>query len=123
MEFFQDIGVGLYDVHNEQFDEAKFQPGKPIEPIIRVQGMNAPEQDDSSSSDEGSDDSNLYYQFDSEEEIDKASLTTMAQSTKHEPQKRPMIIDITPSQSLNKQTGGAGQQANKNKRKRNNKGK
>ncbi|TNV86171.1 hypothetical protein FGO68_gene17732 [Halteria grandinella] len=114
-----DIGVGLYDVHNEQFDESTFKPGKPIEPIIRVQGMNAPDQDDDSSSDEGSDDSGLYYQFDSDEEIDKASLTTKAMSSKQgqQQQKRPMIIDITPQQ----QTQAAAvlvEKANKNKRKR-----
>jgi hypothetical protein len=33
--------VGLYDINNENFDEKAFKPGKAVEPIIRVQGMNA----------------------------------------------------------------------------------
>ena len=62
--------MGLYDIHNEQFDETKFQPGKPLDPIIRVQGMKPPAEDEESDED-GSADSDLYYQFDSDEEVDK----------------------------------------------------
>lgn len=94
-----EIGVGVYDIHNENFDEKAFKATS-SEPIVRVQGMKEEDAEDNSSnsSDDGSDDSNLYYEFDSDSEI--ASHTTKSTSTvnKHVglPMRMPMIIDITP---------------------------
>ena len=74
---------------------------------------------DSSSSDgDGSDDSNLYYEFDSDEG-DAASLTTKSTSTinkKQQPARAPhMIIDITPpSNTLMKDEEEANQDASTN---------
>ena len=74
-----DIGVGVFDVQNEEFDEKHFKPTS-SEPIVRVQGMKQEDiEEDSSSSDDGSDDSNLYYEFDSDSEV--ASHTTKSTST------------------------------------------
>lgn len=87
--------MGLYDVNNEQFNESDFRPGKPIDPIIRVHGLNQEDDDDSSSSDDGSDDSNLYYQFDSDDEAASEAQSATTKSTL--PQRRPLIMDITPT--------------------------
>jgi hypothetical protein len=82
----------VYDIQNEHFDDKQFKPSS-TEPIVRVQGM---EGEIGSSDEEGSsDDSNLYYEFDSNDEsADIKSFTTMSttQNTK-----RPLIVDITPA--------------------------
>ena len=51
---------------NEDFNEKNFKPSS-VEPMIRVQGMNA-DLDDSSSSDDSDDSDHLYYNFDSSDE-------------------------------------------------------
>ena len=71
--------MGVYDVNNEDFDEKKFKPSS-TEPVVRIQGMKGEDMESSSSSDgDGSDDSNLYYEFDSDSEV--ASHTTKSTST------------------------------------------
>lgn len=81
MRILQDIGVGVYDIHNEHFDEKNFKPSS-TEPVVRIQGIKQEnnESDSSSSDGDGSDDSNLYYEFDSDE-ADSASHTTKSTTT------------------------------------------
>jgi len=71
----------LYDIHNEHFDEKNFKPSS-TEPVVRIQGIKQEnnESDSSSSDGDGSDDSNLYYEFDSDE-ADSASHTTKSTTT------------------------------------------
>lgn len=91
----QDIGVGVYDILNENFNEEEFKTplGKSSEPIVRVKGMpNEMVDSEDSSSDDGSDDSNLYYEFNSDSD-DRSDV--QSHTTKSTEQKRPMIIDIT----------------------------
>ena len=89
--------MGVYDVNNEDFDEKKFKPSS-TEPVVRIQGMKEEDMDSSSSDGDGSDDSALYYEFDSDAEV--ASHTTKSTSTMKTQgppaRKPPMIIDITP---------------------------
>ena len=57
---------------NENFNEEEFKTplGKSSEPIVRVQGMpyEMADSDDSLSDGDGSDDSNLYYEFNSDDD-------------------------------------------------------
>ena len=97
-------------MQNENFKDKDFKPTS-TEPMIRVQGMM---EGTSDSSDDGSDDSNLYYEFNSDSEMsDVASISTMS-TTNKPPQSRPMIVDITPSI----QTGPKADKLNKKKKKR-----
>ncbi len=68
------------------------------EPIVRVQGMKEEAMD--SDSDDGSDDSGLYYEFDSDQEPPNENASSTTKSTFTMPnnnsRKVPMIIDITP---------------------------
>ena len=94
-----DIGVGVYDILNDNFNEKDFKPSS-SEPVVRVQGMKNEDMPDEhqSSEDEGgrSDDSNLYYEFNSDEDISEAMSATTKSTLTGQQQKRPMIIDITP---------------------------
>ena len=55
---YQDIGVGVYDILNEDFDESKFKPGPSVDPLISMRMMHPDAHisdgspDSSSSSDE-----------------------------------------------------------------------
>ncbi|CDW83482.1 UNKNOWN [Stylonychia lemnae] len=113
-----DIGVGVYDVNNENFDEKNFKPSS-TRPIVRFNGLIENEEDgDDSSSDDGSDDSNLYYEFNSDSEnTDAASLTTIATNKQQsQPMQRPPLIqDITPA---NMQQECIQQKGKKNSKKR-----
>ena len=80
----QDIGVGVYDVNNEDFDASKFQPTS-TRPIVKFNGL----EEESDSDDDGSDDSNLYYEFNSDREeslTETNSITTKATSVKNQQQ-------------------------------------
>lgn len=70
--------MGLYDIMNEDFNEKDFKAGPAGEPVIRVQGMHQDMEgvEEESSSEDGSDDSNLYYQFDSDDDQGEASSFT-----------------------------------------------
>ena len=79
---------------NENFNEKDFI-AKSSEPIVRVKGMkeeNMPSDEDESSSG----DSDLFYEFNSDEgeATEQMSVTTKSTSTVAQG-KRPMIIDIT----------------------------
>ncbi len=55
----QEIGVGVYDILNEDFDEKTFKPSSTV-PIVRLNGLEE--------SSEESADSDLFYEFNSESE-------------------------------------------------------
>eukprot|EP00347_Sterkiella_histriomuscorum_P007590 403348336 len=106
-----DIGIGVYDINNENFDEANFQASS-TRPIVKFNGLQ--EADSSSEDEDDSDDSNLYYEFNSDDEnMDNASSVTkdtvMSQiiAKKHQSNniKRPMIIDITGQEEQKQQSG------------------
>lgn len=79
---------------NEDFNPDNFKASS-IEPIVRVKGMpnEMVDEDDDSSSDEGSDDSNLFYEFNSDSELESQTTKSTNQTVK-----RPMIVDITPAE-------------------------
>ena len=111
-----DIGVGVYDILNDNFNEKEFQP-RSTEPVVRVMGMkkeDMPSEEGEGSQEERSDDSKLYYEFNSEEEISEGmSATTKSTFTGGQQEvKKPMIIDITPKEEVVQKEKG------KNKRKK-----
>ena len=58
--------MGVYDIMNENFNERDFKPTS-SEPVVRIQGLkeeHLPSDEEDSSS---SGDSNLYYEFNSDE--------------------------------------------------------
>ena len=87
--------MGVYDIMNENFNERDFKPSS-SEPVVRIKGMkdeHLPSDEEDSSS---SGDSNLYYEFNSDEGEASEQMSSTTKSTSTAAQgRRPMIVDIT----------------------------